>query len=85
MRGGHARVQHLAAIRRVVDLAVGERGTNPLQHVFGIKGPRNRIGRAQRPGLHRGVMQRFGQNEQPRHVVVGLVAQLVADPLHALR
>ena len=51
----------------------------------GSNGRADRVGGAERPGLHRGMVQRFGQHEQPRHAAIGAVAQLVADPLHALR
>ena len=53
MRGGHARVQGFAAIGRVKSEAVRKCGANALQDAVGIKRPRDGIGRAQRPGLHR--------------------------------
>ena len=62
----------------------GNAASDALQNAFGIERSRDRIGCAQRPGLHRAVMQRVGENEQARHGAVGLAAQLVANPLHAL-
>ena len=83
MRGLDAAVQGLAAIGGVVAVAVGKRRADALQNGLRIERPRDGIGGAQRPGLHRAVMQRVGQHEQPRHRAVGLRAQLVADQLNA--
>ena len=79
-----APVQGLAAIGLVESIAVGKRGADPLQDALRVERPRDRIGRAERPGLHRSVMQRVGQHEQPRHFAIGVRPQLVAHQLHAL-
>ena len=69
--------------RRVESAGVRKRRADALQDALGIERPRYRIGGAQRPGLHRAVVKRVGQNEQPRHRAVGFGPQLVANPLHA--
>ena len=82
---GNAAVQRLAAGGRVENDGVRKRGPDALQNVFRIERPGDRIGGAQRPGLHRSVVKRVRQNEQPRHGAVRVAAQLVAHLLHALR
>ncbi|MHC2366595.1 hypothetical protein ACVIQT_001233 [Bradyrhizobium diazoefficiens] len=77
-------VQRLAAIGRVIGGGVGKRGADALQDRVGLKRPRDRVGGAQRPGLHGAVVQGIGEHEQPRHRTIGIAAQLVAHPLHAL-
>ena len=84
MRRFDAPVQDLAAIGLVISVAVRKRGANPLQDTLRIERPRDGVGGAERPGLHRSVMQRIRQHEQPRHFAIGLGAQLVAHQLHAL-
>ena len=83
MRGLDAPVQGLAAIGGVVAMAVRKRRADALQNGLRIERPGDGIGGAERPGLHRAVMKRVGQNEQPRHRAIGLRAQLVADQLDA--
>ena len=85
MRRLDAPVQRLAAIGRVVAMAVGKGGADTLQNGLLVERPRYRIGGAQRPGLHRAVMKRVGEHEQPRHRPVSLGAQLVPDLLDAFR
>ena len=84
VRGLDAPVQGLAAIGLVVADAVRKRGADALQDALRVERPRDRVGGAERPGLHRAVMQRVRQHEQPRHLAIGLGAQLVAHQLHAL-
>ena len=84
MRRFDAPVQRLAAIGLVKSVAVRKRGANPLQDALRVERPRDGVGGAERPGLHRSVMQRVRQHEQPRHLAIGLGAQLVAHQLHAL-
>ena len=84
MRRLDAPVQGLAAIGLVKSIAVRKRGADPLQDALRVERPRDRVGGAERPGLHRSVMQRVGQHEQPRHFAIGFGAQLVAHQLHAL-
>ena len=84
MRRFDAPVQDLAAIGLVKPVAVRKRGTNPLQDTLRVERPRDGVGGAERPGLHRSVMQRVSQHEQPRHFAIGFGAQLVAHQLHAL-
>ena len=80
VRGLDAPVQGLAAIGRVESVAVGKRGADALQNGLRIERPRDRIGGAQRPGLHRAVMQRVGENEQPRHRAVSLARAACCGP-----
>ena len=63
VRRGHAAVQGLAAIGHVVAIAVGKRGLDALQDADRIERPRDGVGGAQRPGLHRAVMQRIRDHE----------------------
>ena len=84
MRRLDAPVQGLAAIGLVKSVAVRKRGADPLQDALRVERPRDGIGGAERPGLHRSVMQRVRQHEQPRHLAIGLGPQLVAHQLHAL-
>ncbi len=84
MRRLDAPVQGLAAIGRVKAIAVRKGGADALQDALRVERPRDGVGRAQRPGLHRAVMQRIGEHEQPRHLAIGFGPQLVAHPLHAL-
>ncbi|MGY4380859.1 hypothetical protein ACVWZ3_008498 [Bradyrhizobium sp. i1.3.6] len=84
MRRLDAAVERLAAIGRVIGGGVGERGADALKNCIGLKRPRDRVGGAQCPGLHGAVMQGIGEHEQPRHRAIGIAAQLVAHPLHAL-
>ena len=83
VRRGNAPVQGLAAIGRIVSMAVRKCGVDALQDARGIERPRYRVGCAQGPGLHHPVVQRVGENKQPRHRAVGFVPQLVSNPLHA--
>jgi hypothetical protein len=78
-----APVQGLAAIGGVVAMAVGKRRADALQNGLRVERPRDGVGGAERPGLHRTVMKGIGENEQPRHRAVGLRTQLVADQLDA--
>ncbi|MEY9611760.1 hypothetical protein ABIF21_004634 [Bradyrhizobium elkanii] len=82
VRGLDAAVERLAAIGLVIAAVVGERGTDALQDSARIERPRDRVGGAERPGLHRGVMQGIRQHEQPRHLAIGVGLQLGADELH---
>jgi hypothetical protein len=84
MRRLDAPVERLAAIGLVKSIAVRKRGANPLQDTLRIEWSRDGVGGAERPGLHRSVMQSVSQHEQPRHFAIGLGAQLVAHQLHAL-
>ena len=65
-------------------VVVGEGRADAAQDAGRIEGSRDGVGGAQRPGLHRAVMKRVGEHEQTRHGPVGIMAQLVANPLHAL-
>ena len=85
MRGLDAPVQGLAAIGGIVAMAIRKRRADALQNGLRIERPRDGIGGAERPGLHRAVMKRIGEHEQPRHRAVRLRAQLVADHLDAFR
>src|ERR1700694_322669 len=85
VRGSNALVQGLAAIRRIEPIRIRKRGADTPQNALRVERPGYRIGSAQRPGLHRSMVQRVGQNEQPRHRTVGFVPQLVTNLLHALR
>ena len=79
-----APVQGLATIGLVVGTVVRKCGPDALQDALRVERPRDGVGGAERPGLHRAVMQRVRQHEQPRHLAIGLGAQLVAHQLHAL-
>ena len=83
MRGLDTPIQRLAAIGDVVSVAVRKRRADALQNGLLVERPRYGIGSAQRPGLHRAVMKRVGEHEQPGHRAVRLRAQLVADHLNA--
>jgi hypothetical protein len=84
MRRLDAAVQRLATVGRVVGLAVRKRGADALQDGGGLERPRDGVGGAQRPGLHRGVVKRVRQHEQPRHLAIGVGLQFPANGLHAL-
>jgi hypothetical protein len=73
-----------ASIGLVVGAVVRERGPDPVQDALRIERPRDGVGGAERPGLHRAVMQRIRQHEQPRHLAIGFRPQFVAHQLHAL-
>ena len=79
-----APVQRLAAIGLVVGTVVRKRGPDALQDALRVERPGDGVGGAERPGLHRAVMQRIRQHEQARHLAIGLGPQLVAHQLHAL-
>ena len=85
VRGLDAAVQALAAVGFVIFVGIGQGGADALQNDLRIERPPDRVGGAQRPGLHRAVMQGIRQHEQPRHLAIGLAAQLVAHHLHAFR
>src|ERR1044072_6102363 len=84
MRRFDTPVEGLAAISVVKSVAVRKRGADPLQDTLRVEWPRDRVGGTKRPGLHRSVMQRIRQHEQPRHFAIGFGAQLVANKLYAL-
>ncbi len=84
VRGADAAVQGLAAIGRVESMAVRKCGADALQDSLRVERPRNCIGGAQRPGLHRSMMERVGNNEQTRHRTINFGLQLVANLLHTL-
>jgi len=58
MRRIDATVQRLAAIGFVIAFGVRKRGADPLQDALRVERPRDRIGGAERPGLHRPVVKR---------------------------
>ncbi len=84
MRGLDAAIERLAAVARVVGLAVGKGGADALQDGDRLERPRDGVGGAQRPGLHGGVVKRIRQHEQPRHLAIGIRLQFLAYCLHAL-
>lgn len=84
VRSGNAAVQNFAAIGRVEFIAVRKCRADALQNTLRIKRPRDRIGCAQRPGLHRTMMKGVAENEQPRNGTVGFGVELIANLLHAL-
>ena len=56
-------IQGLAAIGRIIARGVRKGGAHPLQDGRGIERPRDGVGCAERPSLHRGVVKRVGQDE----------------------
>ena len=78
-----AAVQGLAAIGLVVGIVVRKCRPDALQDALRVEWPGNGVGGAERPGLHRAVMQRVRQHEQARHLAIGLGLQLAAHQLHA--
>src|SRR5205809_5408927 len=63
VRSGNAAAQDFAAIGGVEFIAVRKCRTDTLQNTLRVKWPRDRVGCAQRPGLHRAVMKGVGENE----------------------
>ena len=77
VRGGDAAVQGLAAVGGVNPSLSGNAARMRCRMPCGIERPRDRIGGAQRPGLHRAMVKRVGENEQPRHRAVGSARSLL--------